>query len=79
VTADIHPLNQVVRDGQEGALFREGDVAGLAHAITCLLDDRAKARIMGAWARARVVEHYSWAQHCAELERIMLELVERKA
>jgi starch synthase len=78
VTADIHPLNQVVRDGQEGALFREGDVAGLAHAIARLLDDGAKARAMGAWARARVVEHYSWARHCAELERIMLELVKRK-
>ncbi len=53
VTADIHPLNQVVRDGQEGALFREGDVAGLAQAIARLLDDPAAAWAMGAAARAR--------------------------
>jgi glycosyltransferase involved in cell wall biosynthesis len=75
VTADIHPLNQVIRDGQEGALFREGDVSGLTAAIARLLDDPASARAMGARARARVVERYSWARHCAELERIMLELV----
>jgi glycosyltransferase involved in cell wall biosynthesis len=75
VTADIHPLNQVIRDGQEGALFREGDTAGLAAAIARLLDDPAAARAMGARARARVVERYSWERHCAELERIALELV----
>ncbi len=80
VTADIHPLNQVVRDGQEGALFREGDVAGLAQAIARLLDDPAAARAMGASARARVVEHYSWARHCAlNWSGIMLEIVKRKA
>lgn len=71
VTADIHPLNQVVRDGQEGALFREGDVAGLAAAIGRLLDDPGAAHAMGARARARVAERYSWARHCQELERIM--------
>jgi glycosyltransferase involved in cell wall biosynthesis len=74
VTADIHPLNQVIRDGLEGALFHEGDIPGLAAAIARLLDDPA-ARAMGARARARVVEYYSWERHCAELERIALELV----
>jgi glycosyltransferase involved in cell wall biosynthesis len=74
ITADIHPLNQVIRDGQEGLLFREGDIAALAAAIARLLDDPAAAYAMGARARARVVEHYSWARHCAELERIMREI-----
>ena len=74
VTADIHPLNQVIRDGQEGALFREGDIPGLAAAIARLLDQPA-AREMGRRARARVVEGYSWERHCAALERIALELV----
>ena len=76
VTADIHPLNQVIRDGQEGALFAEGDVAGLAAAIARLLDDPGAAQVLGARARARVSERYSWAQPCAELERIMIELGE---
>lgn len=75
VTADIAPLNQIIRDGQEGALFAEGDLPGLAAALARLLDDPAAAQAMGRRARARVAERYSWAQHCAELERIALELV----
>jgi starch synthase len=78
VTADIHPLNQVVREGQEGRLFREGDIASLAASIARLLDDLAAAREMGRQARERVVEHYSWARHCAELERIAFELTDRE-
>jgi glycosyltransferase involved in cell wall biosynthesis len=75
VTADIHPLDQAIRDGQEGALFREGDIGGLAAAIARLLDDPPAARAMGARARERVIERYSWAQHCAKLERIAIELI----
>jgi glycosyltransferase involved in cell wall biosynthesis len=74
VTADIHPLNQVIRDGREGVLFREGDIGGLAAAIARLLDNPAAAREMGERARARVAQYYSWARHCAELERIAVEL-----
>jgi glycosyltransferase involved in cell wall biosynthesis len=71
VTAAIHPLDQVIRDGVEGALFVEGDLASLAMAIARLLDDPSAARAMGRRARQRVVERYSWSRHCAELERIM--------
>jgi len=75
VTAALHPLDQVIRDGQEGALFAEGDLPGLAAAIARLLDDPAAARAIGRRARARVVEHYSWARHCEALEGIMGEIV----
>jgi starch synthase len=75
VTADIHPLNQVIRDGQEGTLFAEGNVASLAAAIARLLDDPAAARALGRRARARVIERYSWARHCEALEQIMGEIV----
>ncbi|HMO56617.1 MAG TPA: glycosyltransferase family 4 protein [Roseiflexaceae bacterium] len=71
VTADLAPLNRVIRDGHEGVLFREGDVASLAHAINRLLDDPTGAAAMGRNGRARVAEHFSWARHCEELERIM--------
>jgi glycosyltransferase involved in cell wall biosynthesis len=75
VTANIGPLSQVIRDGQEGLLYAEGDIAGLAGAIMRLLDDPAAARAMGARARARVAAHYSWARHCEELEHILLALI----
>jgi alpha-maltose-1-phosphate synthase len=78
VTADIYPLNQAVRDGQEGRLFREGDVPGLAAAIAALLEDPHAARAMGLRARQRVVERYSWQHHCEELERIMSDALERR-
>jgi glycosyltransferase involved in cell wall biosynthesis len=74
VSADIYPLNQIIRDGQEGVLFAEGDIPGLASAIARVLDDPTAARMLGKRARARVVERYSWSRHCAELERVMLDL-----
>lgn len=75
VTTDIHPLNQTIRHGREGALYREGDVAGLADAIERLLERPDEAREMGRRARQRVAERFSWARHCAELERIAQELL----
>lgn len=74
VTADIPPLNTVVRHEQEGILFQEGNAASLAAAIGRLLDRPAEARAMGRRARERVVAQYSWARHCEALERIMQEL-----
>jgi glycosyltransferase involved in cell wall biosynthesis len=74
ITAAIHPLDQIIRAEQEGALFAEGDLPGLAAAIARLLDDPAAAHAMGRRARERVVANYSWARHCEALERIMSEM-----
>jgi alpha-maltose-1-phosphate synthase len=75
VTTALPPLDQVIRDGQEGALFAEGDLPGLAAAIGRLLDDPAGAQAMGRRARERVAAHYSWARHCEALETIMSQIV----
>lgn len=71
VTTDLHPLNSVIREGQEGALFRENDIADLAAAIARVIENAPAAQAMGRRARARVEQHYSWQRHCAELERIL--------
>jgi glycosyltransferase involved in cell wall biosynthesis len=71
VTTDLHPLNMIIREGQEGALFHEGDIADLAAALDRLLADPLAAQAAGARARARVVEHYSWQHHCAALEQVL--------
>lgn len=47
VTAAIPPLDQVIRQGQEGRLFPEGDIGGLADAIGAVLADPAAAYAMG--------------------------------
>jgi glycosyltransferase involved in cell wall biosynthesis len=74
VTADIPPLSTVIRDGQEGALYPEGDVPALAAAIARVLENPAAARAMGARARERVVASYSWQSHCIELDHILHEI-----
>lgn len=74
VTVNIPPLDLTVREGQEGALFREGDIADCAAAIKRVV--RAPNRVqLGEQARRRVVEHFSWQQHCLALESIIQEMV----
>jgi len=75
VTARIPPLDDVVRDGEEGALFAEGDVGGLADAIGRLLADPAAAHAMGRRARERVAARFSWERHCAELSGLLEGLI----
>lgn len=70
VTAAIPPLNTIIREGTEGALFREGDIDDLAAAIERVLADPAAAFAMGQRARERVVADFSWQRHCAEIEQI---------
>lgn len=75
VTTNIHPLHHVIRDGQEGVLFQEGSVLRLTDAVGHLIQHPECIRTMGEQARKRVTDHYSWQQHCAELEYIMTEMV----
>ncbi len=75
VTAAIPPLTAIIREGEEGALFREGDPVDLAAAIERVLADRRAAWMMGQRARMRVVAEFSWQRHCAELEQIALRLI----
>ncbi len=72
VTIPRPPLTEIVRDGQEGLFFREADPAALAETLVRLADDPALRARLGRSGRARVVERYSWAKHCEELERVLL-------
>lgn len=75
VTTDIRPLNEMVRPGVEGLVVPEGDVDELSRGVEELLDKPAVRAEMGRKARQRVVEEYSWAQHCARLEQVLVEVV----
>ncbi len=74
VTTNIPPLNTIIREQHEGALFREDDVGDLAAALDRLLCDPLAAWEMGARARVRVRTYYSWAGHCTALERVLQEI-----
>ncbi len=78
VTADLPPLNEIIRPGQEGALFQEGDPTDLARAIREMLAPdpvTAETRaVMGRSARARVSQNFSWEAHCRSLDGLIQEL-----
>jgi glycosyltransferase involved in cell wall biosynthesis len=71
VTIPRAPLTEIVRDGIEGLHVAEGDGEALSRAIERLADDRALRTEMGSNARRRVVERYSWAKHCEQIEGVL--------
>ncbi len=50
----------VIDDGENGALVRFGDVAGLAATIAQLLGDATERRRLGANGHAKVLRRYTW-------------------
>jgi starch synthase len=71
VTIPRAPLTEIVRAEQEGLHVAEADPPALAAALTRLAEDPPLRARLGASARARVVERYSWARHCQDLERVL--------
>lgn len=53
-------LSELVEEGLSGFVVKEGDVGSLRDAIRTILSDRELAARMGAAARQRAVERYSW-------------------
>src|SRR5262249_35635038 len=75
VTIDVPALSRMVRPGVEGLLYPVGDIEALTAALGELLDSPERARALGASARRRAVEKFSWRRHCAALEQILENLV----
>jgi starch synthase len=75
VTIQRPPLTEIVRNGQEGFFFREGDPTELASVLARLADNAALRAELGRSARQRVVKHYSWAVHCAQVEGVLERVV----
>jgi glycosyltransferase involved in cell wall biosynthesis len=71
LTVPRPPLTEIVREGLEGRHVAEADGQALAGALAALADDAAGRARMGASARERVVERYSWARHCEQLEGVL--------
>lgn len=75
ITLPRAPLTEIVREGREGLHVEPGDAPGLARALERLADDAGSRTRMGASARQRVVERYSWARHCEQIERVLVRLL----
>jgi glycosyltransferase involved in cell wall biosynthesis len=70
---------EVVAGGETGRLVAPGDPAALADRIAELLADAPTRRRMGAAARARVREHFSFAAQAAAYVRLFESLRPRLA
>jgi glycosyltransferase involved in cell wall biosynthesis len=62
---------ETVVDGQTGLLVADGDVPALAEALLHLLRDPARARALGAAARALAVERYGEEERALEVESFL--------
>jgi glycosyltransferase involved in cell wall biosynthesis len=67
---------ELIADGACGYVVEPNDSRGLAEALQKLGDDPAKARVMGAAARARLAEHFDVDQGVKAHVRLYAELAD---
>ncbi len=60
VSSRIEAIPEIVSDGESGILVSPRDVPALAQALAGLLADPARARLMGAAGRQRVMARFGW-------------------
>jgi glycosyltransferase involved in cell wall biosynthesis len=76
IGADTGATAELVRDGFNGYLYRQGNPADLADKIALLAGDPAKARAMGENAKVWAGRQFSKDKHAADLLKILNPLVE---
>jgi glycosyltransferase involved in cell wall biosynthesis len=69
-------LKRLIEHGREGLLYDPADPRSLDRALLELADADVRRR-MGAAARARVAQDFSWDAHCRALDRRLRMLVRR--
>ncbi len=70
-------IPEMVDDGNSGLIVEHGDAGALAAAINSLLRQPDLRARMGAAARSRAVEHFSWEAVVAVTEALLTEAVRR--
>jgi glycosyltransferase involved in cell wall biosynthesis len=66
VASDLDQVGDVLRDGA-GVLVPPGDASALGGAIVELAADAEQRRALGARARSRVLERYTWDHHVSAI------------
>lgn len=69
-------IPEVVVDGETGLLVDEGDVAGMAIAMTRLIDDPALAARLGDCGRRRIEEGFTIDHHLRQVSGLVLKVME---
>ncbi|MHB1357637.1 MAG: glycosyltransferase [Anaerolineae bacterium] len=60
VASSIAGMDELIVDGENGLLVPSGDAVALANAVSSLLNDRERRRMLGQSARYLMVENYDW-------------------
>jgi glycosyltransferase involved in cell wall biosynthesis len=68
VAPGIERLTRIVRDGREGLLYDPAQPGALASAVERLTNPALRSEL-GAAARQRAVDLFSWRSHCQTLDR----------
>ena len=78
VAPRIERLGAVVRDGHEGLLYDAANPDALADALDRLSDPSLR-RALGAAARTRAIDEFSWSSHCIRLDTAIRDARRRTA
>jgi glycosyltransferase involved in cell wall biosynthesis len=68
IAPSLPRLDAILAGGEAGVLYDGSAPDALAGALDALVSDPDHRRRLGAAARSRVEQHYSWAAHCRSLE-----------
>jgi len=71
ILPDIPTVCQAITDGEEGIVYRDGDIEAAAAAVLALADNAEQRRRMGRAAEARVARDYSLSDTHARLRAVM--------
>lgn len=70
IATDVGAMGEVARDGETAVLVTPQDSAGLARAMSRLIDDPALRQRLGRQARAFALEHCTFAAMCDAMEQV---------
>jgi glycosyltransferase involved in cell wall biosynthesis len=73
IASRIPPLDEIIVDGQTGALGAVGDADSFVRAAAPLLEQPELRRRMGRAARRRIIERFEQSIMCKAYERLFLE------
>jgi glycosyltransferase involved in cell wall biosynthesis len=79
VATDVGGVRSVVSEGISGHLVPAGDDAAMAEAISGLLADPNRRRVMGAAGREYVLQRFDQARLVSDIRSLYEELLERRA
>lgn len=78
VATDVGGVRSVVTDRESGYLVPSGDNSGMAAAISSLISEPDRSRIMGEAGRRYVLERFNQQRLVSDIRELYLELLEQK-